>query len=118
MYLAIQEVQPIWPIQTLRVLETLRVLGGCDVAHFSAHQPGATLKAAVLVVALKNLVHVPAEIIARDVVLYIIVYWALGLYASPAAAAHPTGLNRPLYRGALMIIITLAILAVYALRRP
>jgi hypothetical protein len=68
-----------------------------------------------LVAALKNLVRVPAEIIARDVVLFISLYWALGLYPTPAAAAHPTGLNRPLYRGALMIVITLTIIVIYAL---
>jgi hypothetical protein len=69
-----------------------------------------------LVVALRDLIRVPAEIVARDVVLYMIVYWVIGLYPLPPAAAGRAGLSPLLGRGLLLVLVTLAILAAYALR--
>ncbi|MCC6189975.1 MAG: hypothetical protein IT318_13150 [Anaerolineales bacterium] len=71
-----------------------------------------------LVVALRDLVRVPAEVIARDIVPFMIVYWAIALYPGRTPAAGWTGLNRPLYRGALIILMPFAIVLVYALRQP
>ncbi len=69
-----------------------------------------------LVVALKNVVHVPAEVISRDVVLYIIVYWTLGMYPGSRAAASRSRFDRPLVWGLLLVLMTAAIICVYALR--
>ena len=68
-----------------------------------------------LVAALRDLVRVPAELIARDIVLFLIGYWAIALYPGRTPAAGWTGLNRPLYRGAFIVLMTFAIVLVYAL---
>jgi hypothetical protein len=68
-----------------------------------------------LVVALKNIVRVPAEVLGRDIVLYIIVYWTLGMYFAPRAAARRGRLDRPLVWAGLLVLMTAAIIFVYTL---
>ncbi len=70
-----------------------------------------------LVVMLKNVVQVPAEILSRDVVLYIIVYWSLGFFPSQQVLADHSRLDRPLVWDALLVVITAAIIGVYVLSR-
>ena len=69
-----------------------------------------------LVAVLKNIVHVPGEILSRDVLLYIIIYWAFGFaYPAQSEEAKKSRLHNPLYWGLLIILVTLAIIGVYAI---
>ncbi len=69
-----------------------------------------------LVITLKNILQVPAEILSRDVVLYIIIYSTWGiLYPSGVEASKKPSWDKPLYWSLLIILVTLAIIGVYAL---
>lgn len=70
-----------------------------------------------LVILLKNVVKVPAEVLSRDVVLYIIVYWAMGMSPGQLPVVNRSRLDRPLFWSALVVVITAAIVLVYALQR-
>ena len=69
-----------------------------------------------LVAVLKNVVHIPGEILSRDVLLYIIIYSAFGIaYPAKSEEATRSRLDNPLYWGLLIVLITLAIIGVYAI---
>jgi hypothetical protein len=68
-----------------------------------------------LVVILKNVLLVPAEILSRDVPFYIIIYGAFSVVHSGKGKANRSKLDRPLYWSLLIILVTLAIIALYAL---
>jgi len=69
-----------------------------------------------LVAVLKNVVHVPGEILSRDVLMYIIIYSAFGIaYPAKSEEATRSRLDNPLYWGLLIVLITLAIIGVYAI---
>ncbi len=67
-----------------------------------------------LVVILKNVLLVPADILSNDVIIYIIIYGAFAVFSSEKSNACGSKLNKPLYMSLLIILITLAIIAVYA----
>ncbi len=75
---------------------------------------GACLLA--LIVILKNVVGVPAEVLTRDMLLYIILYWALSLSPGQAPVVKRSSLDRPLYWVILLVLVTAAMVAVYVLR--
>jgi hypothetical protein len=69
-----------------------------------------------LVIVLKNVIGVPGDVLSRDVIVYIIVYWALGfLYPAQRAEAKKSRFDQPLYWSVLIVLITLAIIVVYAI---
>ena len=69
-----------------------------------------------LVVTLKNVLHVPAEVLSRDMILYIILYSTWGiLYPARVEETKKSKFDRPLYWSLLIIFTTLAIIAVYAM---
>jgi len=71
----------------------------------------------VLVVVLKNVLLVPADILSRDILVYIIIYWAFTVFSLPAKDdIKKSKYDRPLYWSLLIILITLAIIAVYAMK--
>ncbi len=68
-----------------------------------------------LVVALKNLVGVSAEVLSKDVVLFILVYSAFSvLYPEPSTGTRASALDKPLFWSLLIILVTAAIIIVYA----
>ena len=68
-----------------------------------------------LVVVLKNVLHVPADILSRDILVYIIIYWAFTVFSLPEKDdVKKSKYNNPLYWSLLIILITLAIITVYA----
>ncbi len=69
-----------------------------------------------LVVVLKNVLLVPADIISRDIVVYIVIYWAFTVFPQPVKEdVKKSRYDKPLYWNLLIILITLAIIAVYAM---
>jgi hypothetical protein len=69
-----------------------------------------------LVVVLKNVLLIPADIISRDIVVYIVIYWAFTVFPQPAKEdVKKSKYDRPLYWNLLIILITLAIIALYAM---
>jgi hypothetical protein len=70
-----------------------------------------------LVVVLKNVLLVPADILSRDIIVYIIIYWAFTIFSLPAKeGAKKSKYDNPLYWSLLIILITLAIIMVYAMK--
>jgi hypothetical protein len=67
-----------------------------------------------LVVILKNVLLVPADILSRDILVYIIIYWAFTVFSLPAKEEVKKS-DKPLYWSLLIILITLAIIVVYAM---
>jgi hypothetical protein len=69
-----------------------------------------------LVVVLKNVLLVPADILSRDILVYIIIYWAFTVFSLPAKEeAKISKYDNPLYWSILIILITLAIIVIYAM---
>ena len=69
-----------------------------------------------LTIALKNVLHVPAEVLTRDMVVYTIMYLGFLVFAfRPEGNNERSGKVTPLAWDVLVILITLTILAVYAL---
>jgi len=69
-----------------------------------------------LVVVLKNILLVPADIISRDIIVYIIIYWAFTVFPQHTKEeVKKSRYDKPLYWNLLIILITLAIIAVYAM---
>jgi hypothetical protein len=89
--------------------------------NISAHHTPVALMAGAcllgLVAVLKNVVHVPADVLSRDVTLYIILYCALAVSPGLPAVANRSRLDRPIAWGALFVLITVAIISLYALQR-
>lgn len=70
----------------------------------------------VLVAAMKNVLMVPQDILLRDTMIYIIVYLGfLTMSFRTDATREETGAVAPFLWDALIVVITLAIIAVYAL---
>lgn len=68
-----------------------------------------------LVVALKNIIGVTAEVLSRDVVLFILVYSAFSiLYPEKGADTRVSMFDKPLYWSLLIGLITLVIILAYA----
>ncbi len=92
---------------------------GWDMTIHLTDQAKVTIVNAVcliaLVVVLKNVLLVPAEILSRDIILYIVLYATWGiLYPARAEETKKSKFDRPLYWSLLSILVTLAIIAVYA----
>ncbi len=70
-----------------------------------------------LVVVLKNILLVPADILSRDILIYIIIYWSFTVF-SPTVKndAKKSKYDKPLYWSLLIILITVAIVVVYAMK--
>jgi membrane protease YdiL (CAAX protease family) len=68
-----------------------------------------------LVVVLKNVLLVPADILSRDILVYIIVYWAFTVFPTPKKEAKKSKYDKPAYWSLLIVLVTLAIIAVYAM---
>jgi fucose permease len=69
-----------------------------------------------LVVVLKNVLLIPTDILSRDILVYIIIYWAFTVFSLPAKEeVKKSKYDNPLYWNLLIILITLAIIAVYAM---
>jgi membrane protease YdiL (CAAX protease family) len=69
-----------------------------------------------LIVVLKNILLIPPDILSRDVIVYIIVY--IGFITSLSAKDNTKKLfkyDTPLFWSILIILITLAIMAIYAI---
>lgn len=66
-----------------------------------------------LTVTLKNIVRVPAEILSRDLILYIAVFPLFGIIF-PSVEGNAK-CNKPIYWYLSILIVTVAILAVYVL---
>ncbi len=68
-----------------------------------------------LVVALKNILGVSAEVLSGDIVLFILIYSTLSiLYPEPSADKRVSTLDKPLYWSLLIVLVTAAIIIVYA----
>ena len=69
-----------------------------------------------LVVVLKNVLLIPADILSRDILVYIIIYWAFTVFSLPAKEEmKKSKYDKPLYWSLFIIFITLAIIMVYAM---
>jgi hypothetical protein len=69
-----------------------------------------------LVVVLKNVLLVPADILSRDIIVYIVIYWAFTVFPqSEKEEENKSRYDKPLYWSILIILITFAIIAVYAM---
>jgi hypothetical protein len=69
-----------------------------------------------LMVVLKNVLLVQADILSRDILVYIIIYWAFTVFPKSAKDdVKKSKYDKPLYWSLLIILITLAIIAVYAM---
>lgn len=69
-----------------------------------------------LVVTLKNILGVSAEVLSRDVVWFILIYSAFSIiYPDPGADARASNFDRPLYWSLLIVLVTVAIIMMYAL---
>ncbi|MGB8648297.1 MAG: hypothetical protein WCF84_23880 [Anaerolineae bacterium] len=67
-----------------------------------------------LVIALRNVLHVPAEILSRDVVIYILIYSVFSiLYPTQREEFRKQTFNRPLYWSLALGVMTLAIVFLY-----
>ncbi|MDD1656130.1 MAG: hypothetical protein LUO87_01985 [Methanomicrobiales archaeon] len=69
-----------------------------------------------LAIVLKNVLFVPSEILIRDMVMYTIVSFGFLIFAfNPEGNSERSGTNSPLVWDVLIVLITLAIIVVYAL---
>ena len=69
-----------------------------------------------LVVVLKNVLLVPADILSRDILVYIIIYWSFTVFSLPAKEeVKKSKYDKPIYWSLLIILITLAIIVLYAM---
>ncbi len=66
-----------------------------------------------LVVVLKNVVLVPADVLSRDLIIYIIVYF--GFITTNLSQDERKSCCRPAYWYLTIILVTLAIIGVYAI---
>jgi hypothetical protein len=66
----------------------------------------------VLVITLKNILNIPAETLSRDIILYIFIY---GLFGVLPSLKEEQKYDNAKYWYLAIIIITLAIIGVYAL---
>ncbi len=69
-----------------------------------------------LVIVLKNILLVPVPVLTRDIVLYIMLYSVYGVLCPDKTIENQNKvLAKPLYWNFLIILITLAIIVLYAL---
>jgi len=75
----------------------------------------ATLSAICLLgltIVLKNIIHVPAEVLSRDIVLYIIIFSLFGIVFP---SVEKKNYCKPIYWYITILMVTAAIITVYAL---
>jgi hypothetical protein len=66
-----------------------------------------------LVVVLKNVLMVPADILSRDIIIYIVIYWAFTVFPqSEKKGAKKSRYGKPLYWSLFIILITLAVIGI------
>jgi hypothetical protein len=69
-----------------------------------------------LVVILKNILGIPADVLSRDVVLFIIVYSAFSIvYPEQRVGSPSSPLDRPLVWSLLILLVTVALVVLYAI---
>jgi hypothetical protein len=69
-----------------------------------------------LVAVLKNIILVPAEILSRDIIVYIIVYIGfLTTLSAKEVSRKKSRCDNPFFWSALIVLVTLAIIAIYAI---
>jgi hypothetical protein len=69
-----------------------------------------------LTIILKNVLLISGDVLSRDILLYIIIYWAFSLvYPAKDERVKKSRWDNPLYWSAVIILITVAIILVYAL---
>lgn len=69
-----------------------------------------------LAIVLKNVLFVPTDILIRDMEIYIIIYIGFSLFTFKADGSYElAGKMSPLVWDALIVLITLAIIGIYAL---
>jgi len=69
-----------------------------------------------LTVVLKNIVNVSPEVLSRDIIIYIIIY--SGFWLLPSLGEGPAkiaGVDRSVFGSAFLVIMTVAIITVYAI---
>jgi hypothetical protein len=69
----------------------------------------------LLTIVLKNVLHVPAERLSSDIILYIIIYMGLAITVPFIGETEPVSRSRMMLWVVVIIIITLAIIGVYAI---
>lgn len=76
----------------------------------------ASICVIALAIVLKNVLFVPSEILIRDMEIYIIVYFGFLLFALKSDGTYErSGKISPLVWDVLLVLLTLGIIAVYAL---
>jgi len=65
-----------------------------------------------LTIILKNVIHVPAEVLSRDIILYIIIFPLFGIVFP---SVEKKNCCKPIYWYMTILIVTVAIITVYAL---
>ena len=69
-----------------------------------------------LTIILKNVLLISGDVLSRDIVLYIIIYWTFSVvYPAKDEGTKQSRWDNPLYWSVLIILMTLAIILVYAL---
>jgi len=67
-----------------------------------------------LTVILKNVINIPAETLSNDIILYIIIYSGFGIFTPiQKAEKKRSKYDSPLFWSIVIVLITLAIIAVY-----
>lgn len=69
----------------------------------------------LLTIVLKNVLHVPAERLSSDIILYIIIYMGLVIAIPFMDETEPLSPSRTMLWIVVIVIITLAIIGVYAI---
>ncbi len=65
---------------------------------------------------LRNVLLVPPDILSRDIVIYIVIYWAFTVFPQPVKDdVMKSKYDKPIYWSLLIILITLAIIGIYAM---
>ncbi len=90
----------------------------CNVAIHLGNKVRVSIIAAVcllaLVAMLKNVLAVPAQVLTRDLIIYIVVYSCFAfLCPDKSQGMQPTLTERPLFWTILIVLVTLGILALY-----
>jgi len=67
-----------------------------------------------LVVILKNVLFIPPDILSRDILIYIIIYWAFTVLPV-REKVKGSKYNTPLYWSLFIILITVAIITLYVI---
>lgn len=68
-----------------------------------------------LVAVLKNVLFVPSDILSRDILVYIVIYWAFTFFPLKKEEVKRSKFDKPLFWSLLIVLITLIIIVMYAI---